>query len=810
MVAREVFLWGQMSHQNILPFYGLYPYKGGLSMVLPWASNGTVADFVRQNSATNRPLLCSDIASGIEYLHSNGIVHGDLKSHNIFVDKSERAYIGDFGVTGLAESTRIAWQSHGGTVRWQSPELLEDFPMDPPNTKSTDIYAFSCVFVELFTGFVPFPSDTDAMLVYKVLKGERPALPSPSEGRQMGFTDEFRRLVQDCWRENPLNRPSIQEVKLRLAPHLPDDHRASLVAGGAAGTAVDLLFFPIDTVKTRLQSSHGFVRAGGFNGVYKGVGSVVVGSAPGAAFFFSTYETMKKYSPIPQQFAPLNHMISASVAEVAACLVRVPTEVIKTRTQTMTYGALGKSSFAAAKQVLLNDGWSGFYRGFKITIMREIPFTSLQFPMYELLKAKLALKLNRKPLYAHEAAVCGSIAGGTAAALTTPLDVLKTRVMLDLRDPSKEKLPSLSRRMKDIYVKEGARTLFSGVVPRTLWISAGGAVFLGVYDKMAQCTLPVEAVKGSCGETWSRTDFSNLHFDRISESEAVEEETMRDYVAEEYYPVRIGDLISSRYQVVGKLGYGVTSTVWLARDLTGCRYVALKIYICSSSLGTEIQHELSVYNRLDKGPLSHPGRLAIRTVLDSFTISGPHGKHQCIVHPPLWDSMHRFLKRNPIGRLPNISPSNIMIAVIDDAIFKKFEQAELDSPTPRKELDDGRIIYISRPLEIPDHVGFPVLCDFGSAVWGEEVQTDDVQPNIYRSPEVILGIPWSYEIDIWNVGCLVWDLFEGTNLFSGIDPELDVYRGRAHLAEMIKLMGPPPPEFVARGSTYRFRNMEHP
>ncbi|KAG6810595.1 hypothetical protein H0H92_011179 [Tricholoma furcatifolium] len=274
----------------------------------------------------------------------------------------------------------------------------------------------------------------------------------------------------------------------------------SLMAGGAAGTAVDLLFFPIDTVKTRLQSAQGFLRAGGFSGIYKGVGSVVVGSAPGgtiislvtlrnindlfatAAIFFSTYDTLKKHSPLSEDLAPVTHVVSASVGEVAACLVRVPTEVIKTRTQTMTYGALGKSSWAAAKQVLLNDGWMGFYRGFKSTVMREIPFTSLQFPMYELLKSRLSQKLDRHPLYAHEAAICGSIAGGTAAALTTPLDVLKTRVMLDLRNPSKEKLPSLSSRMKDIYVNEGIRALYAGVVPRTLWISAGGAVFLGMYE----------------------------------------------------------------------------------------------------------------------------------------------------------------------------------------------------------------------------------------------------------------------------------------------------------------------------------------
>ncbi|KAJ7738342.1 mitochondrial carrier domain-containing protein [Mycena metata] len=255
----------------------------------------------------------------------------------------------------------------------------------------------------------------------------------------------------------------------------------SLAAGGLAGTAVDLLFFPIDTIKTRLQSPQGFARAGGFKGIYKGVGSVGVGSAPGAAVFFATYDTLKHNSPLPEHLEPVTHMLSASVAEVAACLVRVPTEVIKTRAQTSTYGP-GQSSLSAAKFLLASDGWKGFYRGFGSTIMREIPFTSIQFPLYELLKSRLSGFVGRKPLYAHEAAVCGSFAGGVAAALTTPLDVLKTRVMLDMRDATKEKLPSLPARLKNIYVVEGIPALFAGVVPRTLWISAGGAVFLGVYE----------------------------------------------------------------------------------------------------------------------------------------------------------------------------------------------------------------------------------------------------------------------------------------------------------------------------------------
>lgn len=88
------------------------------------------------------------------------------------------------------------------------------------------------------------------------------------------------------------------------------------------------------------------------------------------------------------------------------------------------------SSWNVAKRTFATDGISGFYRGFGITIMREIPFTSIQFPLYEFLKLRTSKWTGEKPLPWHHASMCGSIAGGVAAALTTPLDVLKTRVML--------------------------------------------------------------------------------------------------------------------------------------------------------------------------------------------------------------------------------------------------------------------------------------------------------------------------------------------------------------------------------------------
>lgn len=88
-----------------------------------------------------------------------------------------------------------------------------------------------------------------------------------------------------------------------------------------------------------------------------------------AAIFFTTYSKLKQTLPIESN-QPLNHVIAASMGEVAACLVRVPTEVVKSRTQTAAYG-LSVSSLGAFLRVAQSEGLSGLYRGFGTTVMRE-------------------------------------------------------------------------------------------------------------------------------------------------------------------------------------------------------------------------------------------------------------------------------------------------------------------------------------------------------------------------------------------------------------------------------------------------------
>lgn len=242
---------------------------------------------------------------------------------------------------------------------------------------------------------------------------------------------------------------------------------------------MDIVLFPLDTIKTRLQSQQGFLKSGGFRGVYRGLGPQVVGSAPQAALFFCTYESFKHFaSPlVPSYGLPFVHMLGASMAEVVACLIRVPMEVVKQRRQVSAH----KSSYRILTHAIRSEGIvNGLYRGFGSTILREIPFAFVQFPTLEFLKSLYRSNFkNNIPLESWEVAVCGSVAGGFAAACTTPLDVVKTRIMLadksvlDLR---------ISTMFLSIYREKGIAGLFAGFAPRVLWMFLGGYIFFGSYD----------------------------------------------------------------------------------------------------------------------------------------------------------------------------------------------------------------------------------------------------------------------------------------------------------------------------------------
>ena len=148
-------------------------------------------------------------------------------------------------------------------------------------------------------------------------------------------------------------------------------------------------------------------------------------------------------------------------------------------------------------------------------------------------------------------------------------------------------------------------------------------------------------------------------FETLRASQVIEEEGYNNFSMGR---VRIGQVLDMRYQVVGKLGFGLGSTVYLARDLQWV--VSFNQNWASSYIGREhhtvalkvftndLQNceKTNIYEHLKSVKSDHPGRRHLRNALDTFTLKGPKGEHQCLVHEPMWESTRELLWRNESRR----------------------------------------------------------------------------------------------------------------------------------------------------------------
>ncbi|KAH7364226.1 kinase domain-containing protein [Rhexocercosporidium sp. MPI-PUGE-AT-0058] len=291
-------------------------------------------------------------------------------------------------------------------------------------------------------------------------------------------------------------------------------------------------------------------------------------------------------------------------------------------------------------------------------------------------------------------------------------------------------------------------------------------------------------------------------FTTLDNAAKIEEETMPTYGV--YYPVHFGELFKSRYEVLSKLGYGANSTVWFCWDLDQHKYAALKVYrYCSHG-----PKKLEVLKYLAAVKSEHSGKAYVRTMIDSFVVNSPVGEHHCLVHEPLPLNLLELQAILPRKRLSldllkqtlkqlllaldylhtdarvihtDIQARNILLGTLDQSVYEDMDAAEVQEPSPRKE---GFADW-----------GLPVLCDLGEARIGTK-HKGVIQPNSFRSPEVILGMEWDCKVDIWNATVMAWHLFEDDHLFDG--RILGKHSDAQLLAEIASVLGPPPKEFLER------------
>lgn len=263
------------------------------------------------------------------------------------------------------------------------------------------------------------------------------------------------------------------------------------IAGGLAGGIANAILFPLDTFKTMrqtdksiksLSSAYQRLQEKGFYKVYSGFLASVIGSTSSSAIYFGTYEYSKRLINLyfhDVLTRPLIHSLSAISGNVLSSIVFVPKDVIKQQMQSLSTQAAIKSSLSSSgtaataigrtmtqntnllpikwttisliKHIFLTKGLKGFYPSYRVTLLRNIPGAVLRFTVYEELKHFFMSQIHSHN-HSHSQSssrdtlpqwrsvmflVAGGVASSLSSGLTTPLDVVKTRLATGMIAPGK-------------------------------------------------------------------------------------------------------------------------------------------------------------------------------------------------------------------------------------------------------------------------------------------------------------------------------------------------------------------------------------
>eukprot|EP00899_Mesostigma_viride_P019319 jgi/Mesvir1/27389/Mv07193-RA.1 len=291
-----------------------------------------------------------------------------------------------------------------------------------------------------------------------------------------------------------------------------------MFAGAVAGVVEHTLMFPVDTIKTRMQAvamngsasvvgrqsilpqmsmfaaMTNVIRNEGAKGLYRGISAMGLGAGPAHAVYFATYESAKEMLGGNRPgHHPLVYGAAGAAATFCEDAVFTPMDVVKQRLQ--VGNSPYKGIFDCIRRTYASEGFAAFYRSFPTRLLMNIPFTSVHFTTYESSKLFLANVLgheddNEEKLVTH--LVAGGSAGALAGAVTTPLDVLKTRLQTQGvaveagASSSLQQLSSLSvfKGMQHLVREEGFAALWRGLTPRVVFYTPAAAICWGTYEYM--------------------------------------------------------------------------------------------------------------------------------------------------------------------------------------------------------------------------------------------------------------------------------------------------------------------------------------
>lgn len=264
------------------------------------------------------------------------------------------------------------------------------------------------------------------------------------------------------------------------------DSRRHLAAAAAARCTSIFTMYPIDTLKTRMQMGDTFQISWNKGGIMKGVSGSLIGQVPYGVLTFGSYEVykealLKKFPNVKPVFI---YAMAAIMGDVTGSGWLCPSEVVKQQMQAGMYPTTGD----AVRSIWSKSGFGGFYQGYIGGLARDVPFRVAQLTSYEVAK-KVFLRAKQQrlnddsvELSAVDSAVVGAIAGTFSAAITAPLDKIKTLLMTDGSKYGGSVLQCASTIVKS----DGIGGLFAGLVPRVVYIAPSVTIFFVVYEQVQQ------------------------------------------------------------------------------------------------------------------------------------------------------------------------------------------------------------------------------------------------------------------------------------------------------------------------------------
>ncbi|KAJ7289329.1 kinase-like domain-containing protein [Mycena rebaudengoi] len=218
-LKKEATVWMQLCDTvHVAKFYGVAVVGGRPALILEWCSQGTARDYLEGKSLDERLRVILGLTTGLAYVHSRNVVHGDLKGNNVLISNNGYVVLSDFGLSRTLErhTGYTTSNSSAGSVNWSSPELIRPwFQTEETHVKTlaSDVWAFACTVYELLTDTTPYaslPSQTVFKIAETINQHITPLEALPAQPVQI--PERIRTILERCWAPQPAERPSMAEV----------------------------------------------------------------------------------------------------------------------------------------------------------------------------------------------------------------------------------------------------------------------------------------------------------------------------------------------------------------------------------------------------------------------------------------------------------------------------------------------------------------------------------------------------------------------------------------------------------------------